>query len=376
MSISALSDYLDSLPARGIPFCDCVVYRGHKPVFRRSAGFLDAEKTKPAGSGAAFWLYSATKPITCTAVMQLVEKGRLSLDAPVSDYLPEYGSLQVRHGNRTEPAKIPLTIRHLLSMQSGLNYDINVPSIRKKLEETNRKATTREIIGALASEPLDFEPGTHFQYSLSHDVLGAVVEAVSGQSFGEYLGEHIFTPLGMEHTGFTQTSWQKAHFSDQFEYRPETMTASPVSRANGYVLSPNYESGGAGLASTVDDYIRFLDALCNNGVSAEGYRLLSMESIEQMRENQLGEASLKDFALLNKKGYGYGLGVRTLMEKEHSGVKSPLGEFGWDGAAGVYVLADTENRLAIFYAQQVLNCGYAFDVIHPTIRDLVYSELL
>lgn len=375
MNRRILTDYLDSLEKSGIPGCDCVVYRDHKPVFRHTAGYSDHAKTKPLTRENTYWLFSASKLFTCTAVLQLLEKGKICLDDPVAKYLPEYGALKVKDGTVIKPAENSLTIRHLLSMQSGLNYCLEAPSILKILEETGRKATTRQVIRALANEALDFEPGTHFQYSLSHDVLGAVIEVVSGQSFGEYLAEHIFSPLGMKNTGFELTPERKAKMSDQFMYDGETMTSAPMPLDNCYALSERYESGGAGLISTADDYMLFLDAMCNDGTSSEGYRVLSTASLDLMRQDQLHDISKKDFALFNRKGYSYGLGVRTLIEREKSGVRSPLGEFGWDGAAGAYALIDLKNRLAIFYIQHVRNCGYVYDVIHPRIRDLAYEML-
>jgi len=375
MNQSILADYLDSLDKVGIPGCDCVVYKDHKPVFRHSAGFADANKSRPVTNENTYWLYSASKVITCTAIMQLVEKGSIRLDDPVYKYLPEYKDLKVKKDSGVEKAKNTMTIRHLLSMQSGLNYNLEAPSIKKVLKDTDGKATTRQVIKALAEEPLDFEPGTHYQYSLSHDVLGAVIEVVSGKQLGEYLDEHIFKPLNMKNTGFKLTPEREANLADQFEYRPDSRTSVPVSKRNNFTLSEKFESGGAGLISTADDYILFLDAMCNYGTSADGYRLLSPESIDQMRTDQLHEVSKREFDLLGKVGYSYGLGVRTLVEKEKSGARSPLGEFGWDGAAGAYALIDVDNRLAIFYVQHVLGCGYAYDVIHPRIRDLTYEML-
>ncbi|ACL76853.1 serine hydrolase domain-containing protein [Ruminiclostridium cellulolyticum] len=375
MNKAILKDYLDSLESKGVPGCDCVIFHKHKPVFRHTTGFADAGKTKHLTSENLFWLFSATKLITCTAIMQLVEKGKVSLDAPVADYLPEYKHLNVKCGSEVVPAKNTLTIRHLLSMQSGLNYNLQASSILKVLEDTEYEATTRQVIRALANEPLEFEPGTHFLYSLSHDVLGAVIEEVSGQKFGEYLEEHILKPLGMKNTGFELTPDRKANMSEQFEYDMDTMTSKPISLANCYKLSSKYESGGAGLLSTADDYILFLDAMCNDGVSADGYRVLTRESIDMMRKDQMNDISKKDFDEFGRIGYSYGLGVRTLVEKERSGVKSPLGEFGWDGAAGAYALIDVKNRLAIFYVQHVRGCGYAYSDIHPKIRDLSYEML-
>lgn len=159
--------------------------------------------------------------------MQLIEKGLFDLDTPVSNILPEYKNLNVKTNKGLIPAKNPMTIRHLLSMQSGLNYDLDAPSIRKVVEETNNEATTRQVIAALANEPLEFEPGTHFLYSLSHDVLGAVVEVVSGQKFSEYLHEHIFKPLGMKNTGFELTHELEANMSDLFEFDMDNMLSTP-----------------------------------------------------------------------------------------------------------------------------------------------------
>ena len=366
---------MDSLEEHGIPGCACVIYRDHQPVFRHYAGYADAGKTRPITDTTTYWIYSASKVITCTAVMQLVEKGSIRLDDPVSMYLPEYGNLKVRNGSAVEQAQNTMTIRHLLSMQSGLNYNLAAPSIIKVLEATDKQATTRQFVKALTEEPLDFEPGTHYQYSMSHDVLGAVIEVVSGLQLGTYLEEHIFKPLGMKNTGFQLTPGRKANLSDQFEFRPDTMSSVPVSSENIFAPSKRFESGGAGLISTAEDYVLFLDAMCNDGTSADGYKLLSREAIDLMRTDQLYEVSKKEFAVLLKDGYSYGLGVRTLVDKEKSGARSPLGEFGWDGAAGAYALADVNNRLAIFYAQHVLGCGYAYEVVHPELRNLTYEML-
>lgn len=372
---SVLTNFLDSLEKNGIPGCSVVVYHDHEVIFRHVTGYADAEKARPLTYDNTFFLYSTSKLITCTAILQLAESGKLNIDDPVRAYLPEYGALKVKHGTEIEDAKTPMTIRHLLAMQSGLNYNLEAPSILKALKETD--CSTREIIRALANEPLDFEPGTRFQYSLSHDVLGAIIEVASGMKFSSYLNEHIFAPLGMKHTGFELTPDCKAQLSGQFEYHADSKTSTPIPATNPFVFAENYESGGAGLISTLDDYALFLDAMCNNGLSANGHRILTADSINAMRKDQLHDKiTREDFSVHGKIGYGYGLGVRTLIEKEKSGAKSPIGEFGWDGAAGAYALIDTENRLAIFYLQHIMSCGYVYETIQPNIRDIVYETLL
>lgn len=375
MNRTELRDFLNALESFGIPGCDCVVHHNHKPVFRHMTGYADKERTKPITRNTTYWMYSTTKLLTCTSVMQLVEKGCLTLDDPVYAYLPEYKYLKVRSGLGVKPAQNTMTIRHLMSMQSGLNYNISAPSIIQTLKDTKGQATTRELVQAFAREPLDFEPGTRFQYSFSHDVLAAVIEVVSGYSFDRYMEENILEPLGMSNTGFELTPERQALMSDQFRYNALSRTAKPISEKNEYVLSPNYLSGGAGLISKADDFILFLDAMCNGGIGANGCRILNEESIELMRSDQLAAQSRQDFSAFDRKGYSYGLGVRVLVDKEVSGAKSPLGEFGWDGAAGASALIDPVNHLAIFYVQHVRACEYAYQTIHPRIRDLTYEML-
>ena len=179
----------------------------------------------------------------------------------------------------------------------------------------------------------------------------------------------------MKHTGFTLTPNRKAKLADQFRYDTQQKISTRIPPSNHFVLSRRYESGGAGLISTVDDMMLFLDALCNGGTSKDGYRLLAPESIDRMRTDQLNDISRKDFARFGKIGYGYGLGVRTLVDKEKSGSESPLGEFGWGGAAGAYALVDPENHLSIYYAQHVLGCEFVYREVQPRIRDLAYRML-
>lgn len=373
MNFQKLTDYIDSLSKFGIPACDCVIYHKHEPIYRHMQGFSNAEKTKPTSNDDLYWFYSATKPVTCTAVMQLVEKGKINIDDAVYKYLPSFGDLTVRNGDKIEPARKVMTIRNLLTMTGGLNYDFNMPSILEVVKNSNNKATTQEIVNAIAKEPLSFEPSAHYQYSLCHDVLAAVVEVASGQVFSEYLYQNIFEPLGIGNATFHQSESTRKKMSELYIYNNDDQTASRIPNENCFVVSEAYESGGAGLICNADDYIKFADALCNNGEAANGARILSKDSVDKMRNNELDKDCYEDFKQLGKIGYSYGLGVRTLVDKSAS--KSPVGEFGWDGAAGSYVMIDPVNNLAIFYAQHINGCSYAYNVIHPTIRDMTYEIL-
>ena len=375
MDFSELTAYLDSIPSLGVPGCDMAIYQNHKQLYRHSAGFRDADKTQPVKPDDTYWLFSCTKLFTTCAAMQLIERGEMNLDDPVSDYLPAYAHMTVKDGDKVRPAKRVMTIRHLMSMQSGLNYNLETPSILAALKETDRQADTRRIVDALAKEPLEFDPGADFLYSLSHDVLAAVIEAVSGKKFSEYLKENIYAPLCLNPLSFTLTDELRTRQAVQVMHHPDDTFTPMDANDNWFHFTPNYESGGAGLISDVHDMITFLDAIACGGVSADGKHILSPEMIQLWSANQLGPRSRASFDAWNRKGYSYGLGVRTRITAEPVGGRGQLGEFGWDGAACSYAVIDPVNHLSAFFAMHVRSFGYAYDVIHPTIRDLLYKGM-
>ena len=369
---SELTTYLDDLSRRyGIPGCDCAVTIDGKIVYRHSAGYRNEAARIPVSGADTYWIYSCTKLFSCTAALQLMEQGLLALDAPVSRYLPEFSMLTVLGDDGTiHPAKTPLTIRHLMTMTSGLDYDPNRPALRQALSSGAER--TRDIVASLAADPLGFEPGSHFLYSLSHDVLGAVIERVSGLSLEAYLSRYITGPLGMTDTTFHPTASQLERMAVQYAHLDEKGTHRPIGQGNPFRFTQAYDSGGAGLLSTVHDCIRLITALALGGISAEGVRILTEQSVELMKTDALDPVQRRDFLSRSPaaKGYSYGLGVRVLVEDIGTGV--PLGEFGWDGAAGAYALADSTNRLAMFYAQQVCNSRMTYQEVHPGLRDTLY----
>lgn len=373
MDFSGLTNYLTNLDHNLIPDCEVAVYKDHECLYKNSfakSGYNPEEADKDT-----YFLFSASKVITCTAALRLVEEGKMQLDEPVSKYLPEFAELFVRNGDDKVPAKKTLTIRHLFSMQGGFTYYFGYESIQKVIKESNNQASTREVVAAIAKMPLEFEPGDNFHYSLCHDILAAVVEVASGKKFSEYLNEIIFAPLGMKDTTFVATDDMLSRMKQQYRIDPATFTAVPQKATCAYCLSENYESGGAGLISTLEDYAKFVDALAC-GESKDGYRLLKPETVELMKTNQLNGAALNTYrANTHNKGYGYGLGVRTMIDQQIESALSPKGEFGWDGAAGAYCLIDTDNHLSIFYAQHVLGCSYAYSNVHKAIRNFVYKAL-
>lgn len=387
MNFSKLTAYLNTLEnTYEVHGLDIQVCRDHEVLYRHMTGHSDYEKKIPVSANDLYNIYSCSKVITMTGVMQLIEQGKLGLYDELSKYLPEFGTMKVASDFRlgmlpftwptlaspTVPAEKPILIHDMMSMTAGFSYDTASEPIREVQQRTANKGTTREVVSAMAKMPLICQPGTRYSYSLSHDVLAAVVEVVSGMTFGEYMNKNIFEPLGMTDVYYQVPAEQAHRLSAQYARDFETGVMRP-DHSMTYRLTENYESGGAGLAITVSDYSKLADALACGGMGATGNRILKPESVLLMSRNWLDETELQDFAMAGKVGYGYGLGVRTLIDGSKS--KSPIGEFGWDGAAGAYALVDPKNKVSVFYAQEVLGMLAAYFEIHPTIRDLVYEAL-
>ena len=379
MNFSKLTAYLDSLKETyGLPGLEIQITKDHQIIYRHMTGCSDYEGKVPVSPTDLYTVYSCTKVMTMTAVMQLVEQGKLSLEDPLEKYIPEFSKIQVaKHYEMTPPPHkwppldtpvIPATkkiyIHQLMSMTAGLSYD--TPSAAKLAMPGTG---TVDVVRAMAGLPLLFEPGERYMYSLCHDVLAAVVEIVSGMRFSEYLKKNIFDPLGAEDMYFRVPEEKKDRMVAQCTY--ETGTVQP-SKGLLIQITEDYESGGGGLICTVGSYSKVIDALACGGVGANGTRILSEESIRTMRKNRLDNVQMDDFRKMEKVGYGYGLGVRTLMDSKAS--KGPVGEFGWDGAAGAYCVMDPINHISIFYAQQVVEMPPA-GRYHPIIRDLIYEAL-
>lgn len=377
MEFKPLSTFIDRITAWRIPWAEVLVLYGNKEVFRYRSGYEDLNMTTPIDDQRIIHLYSLTKIMTCTAALQLVEQGKILLNDPISAYLPEYTDMNVKktlpHGEVIfERAKKPILVRDLFTMTAGFSYDINSPSIEEVVRGTNGRAPTRDVVAALAKEPLLCEPGTKWIYSLCHDVLVALVEVVEGRRFSDYVYEEITGPLGMHDTGFYLSDKQRSRLALKYEYN-DTLGKPIYDEGNNYQLGSEYESGGAGLYSTVSDYVLFLNTLTNLGTSPEGVRLLSPESVNLMRTDQLNEGTRGYFSWSQLAGYGYGLGVRTHISRQISGSLSSLGEFGWSGAAGSLAIMDPSRQLTVMYAQHMRNNQEPY--VHPRLRNIVYACL-
>ena len=330
---------LDSFIEMGIPGYDCIVYRKGECVFRHFSGYSDTLNKIPINGKEVYNLYSCSKFITCAAALMLYEKGLFKLEDKLSDYMPEFEEMCVKTSDGIKKAKKSITIENLFCMTAGFSYDLNSPMIIKCKEETNGKCQTRELMKYLAKEPLLFEPGEGWEYSLCHDVLAALVEVVSGMRFGEFVKENIFKPLGMENSTFLLDDSHLDIVSTQYTFNDETKRSEICPKTIVYKFGTEYESGGAGCISTAEDYIKFLEGLRTG-------KLLKPETVNLMSTNRLTSEQLKSYYVKN---YGYGLGVRCSMGNDN------ITDFGWGGAAGAYAFVDVKNKISAFYVQHVLN---------------------
>jgi len=385
MEFSKVTQFLDSLYKIGIPGADLAIYLKGNEVYRHQTGMADIEAQKPISAETIYQFYSMTKPVTCVSAMRFYEDGIFKLDDPLYEYLPEYKHMEIRetldNGEiRTRPAENPIRIVDLFTMTSGLTYNYQT-NLQEMGKNTNGNYTLKEFSEALAKDPLYFEPGTRWEYGLSHDVLGRLIEVLSGKTLGEYFHDNIFAPLGMVDTFFRLPKEKENRMVTCYKYDEETKThIKPDINPLRYDLDFKYESGGGGLLSTVDDYAKFANALCAGGTGANAtstyyYRILGSATIDLMRTNHLSESKMKNYSgtWRHHSGYGYGLGVRTMVDKAAGGSNSSIGEYGWSGMLGTFVLIDPAYDLTYVYAQQ-LNPSKE-DHVAPRLRNVIYGCL-
>ncbi|MBQ2774786.1 MAG: beta-lactamase family protein [Clostridia bacterium] len=388
MDFSLMKDFMDRLTDWRIPGNGISVCIDGKEVFSYNSGFADLENKIPMTNNHLLNIYSCTKVATVTAALQLYEQGYFLLDDPLYTLIPEYKDMYIKNPDGSiSKAKNHITMRHLFTMTSGLSYDeTNV--VKRARELTNGNIDTLSFVKCLAEDPISFEPGTQWQYSWSHDVLGAAVEVISGKKFRDYVKENIFDPLEMKDSYFHSKELldrmaQQYHFksSDETDEVKLQAAGSLISMADGVVFNskrsradgfgPEFDSGGGGIVSSISDYSKFCSALANGGVGQNGERIISSGTIDLMRTNQLTPDISKNFNWEQLKGYGYGLGVRTLIDKAASGSTGNIGEFGWGGAAGANVLIDPSIKLSAFYAHHMLNPQESY--YQPRLRNVLYA---
>lgn len=353
-----LDQLLEEFHRCGIPGLDCIVYHRGKCVYRRYIGWRDEENKIPMDGTEQFFLYSASKPITCAAGLQLVEQGLLDLDSPLFHYMPEFAKMKVREGTELVPARNPILVRHLFSMSAGFTYQLDLPYVQRFRERTGGLCPTGRLGSFLAEEPLIFHPGTGWEYSMCHDVLAALIEKVSGQRFSDYVKEHIFRPLGMDCSSFHREYPHPERMAEQYEYR-QNVRCNCGKFLQMCDFGAEYESGGAGCVSSTGDYIRFAEAL------RLGHGILKPESVDLLASDQTTRLDRHVFDDWGMQRYGYGMGVRCPREGYDTT------DFGWDGVAGALMAVDRKYEYSMFYAQHVIGFSDRVDRFRllPVIRE-------
>ena len=334
-----LKKFCDSFLELGVPGFDLVVYKDGECILRYMNGYNDLENKVKMNGNERYNIYSCSKVITCTAALQLWEKGLFSLEDKLSDYMTEFKEMTVKTDNGIKKAENPILVKHLFEMTAGFSYDCYSPHLKKAIDETNGKCPTREAMKYLAKEPLLFEPGDRWEYSLCHDILAAFVEVVSGEKFKTYVKKNIFDVVDMNNSTFMLPDEEIETIAPQYGFEDGKIVNIGKHIFN-YKIGTEYTSGGAGCISTVDDYIKFLEGL-------RTYKLLKPETVELMMKDRLTDEQKRTY--WTKDTHGYGLGVRCPKGDER------YIDFGWGGAAGAYLAVDTQNAISVYFATHLLS---------------------
>jgi CubicO group peptidase (beta-lactamase class C family) len=372
--------------------CQVLVARHGHVAHRSTLGLMDRERGIPLADDAIWRWYSMTKPVTGVAVLSLVERGLAKLTDPVHRFLPEWRDVQVtvRHddGRRALVApKRPIELRDALMHMTGIGY--GPPEARLDLANLAeggtartmpKGATLRDLSRMLAAEPLRFHPGEHWLYSYSTDLCAALVEAISGEVFGDFLRRTIFDPLGMADAGFSVRADAAARVTALYARGADKQLRLLDDPEQGRLLrEPSLQSGGGGLVGTLDDYARFCQMLLNGG-ELDGVRVLGRPTVELMRTNHLpGAGELRDFALpggygeVGFDGSGFGLTVAVGLGPARTASVGPAGDFMWGGAASTAFWIDpTEDLFAVFMTQLIPSGTFDF---RGQLRSLVYGAI-
>lgn len=378
----ALRAYTESARLPGIVFA---VARHGKLVQLDAVGWMDIAQRTPMRTDAVFRIYSMTKAVTGAAVAQLIERGKIRLDDPVSKYIPAFATVRVYVGGPAAKPTLrtptrPITIVDLLTHSAGLTYgafgNSPVDSIYRAADMLDPARTIAQFADSIARLPLIADPGTRWNYSMAMDVMGRVVEVASGTTFDRYLRDALFTPLGMRETGFHATPAMHGRIATIYSRGangalvPDATLIGP-----GYRESDKVFAGGQGLLSTAADYLRFTQMLLNGG-TLDGHRVLKPESVALMMRNHL-PPSLSPITpppLGSKRGYGQGFGGIVMLDSVAAGLPTSPGAYQWCGYAGTYFWIDRATDLiGMVWTQLYAGCPHA---VEPQFQKLVYGAIV
>lgn len=392
--LQAMPDYFNSyLDKEKFAGMSILVAREGKIAQLSHRGTMGFERDEPLDDSAIFRIYSMTKPITSVAIMQLYEQARLLLTDPITKFIPAFKDVKVFDKGTPSDYSVRdpdrmITLHDLLTHQSGLTYDFMLEHPVDAIYRNNKingarseKLDTAELCAKLAEMPLLFSPGTAWNYSVATDVLGHIVELVSGQSLDAYFKEHILDPLGMHDTFFHIPDDKRHRLMNNYAYDPIKRTTSLVDSPEKTIYRPGREflSGGGGLLSTMTDYFRFADMLRRGGSSATGVKILSRKTVEKMCANQLPhnrtleEHGFGEFTEVAYPGTGFGLGLSTVIEAGVTVSTNSVGNTSWGGLASTIFWNDPVEDMTVIMMTQLMPASTY--PLRPQVAQLVYGAL-
>lgn len=381
---TALKAFIDSYVAtKKLPGMAVAIKRGNESPVYLASGTLAFETMAPARHDSLFRIYSMTKPIASMAVMKLIEDGKFTLDTPVADILPQFRNQRVITDQATlasRPATKPMKVRHLLTHTSGLSYHINNDALARKYNEEGIRPgdrsttapagqkvsakTLTDLIDRLGPLPLNVEPGSRWQYSVAHDVCGALVEKVSGQRFYDYLNRSFFTPLGMNDTDFMVPLNKVDRLASVYSMQSGAPVVTDDRKNSPFTGDRGIQSGGGGLISSAENYMRFQTMMLNEGVY-NGRRILKAETVRSARSNLMEPGVMQG-------RNGYGAGMSVILPGGETAGREPAGAYNWFGIAGTQMWIDPVNKVAVNLMIQQNPTSFP---VRGEVRDAAYKDI-
>lgn len=362
-----------------------LVWRNGEEKLFHASGYADLGLSTPIRRDSLFRIHSLSKPMTAVAAMTLVERGELDIYAPVSDFLEGFCDQRVAISDtRAVPAKRPVRVGDLFSMTSGLPYGGTATPAERAMEKLYEEFEAESLTGSqpdtltaanrMGRLPLMFHPGEKWMYGTSADVLGAVVQAASGQPLDEYMAESVFGPLCMKDTAFYVPEEKRDRYATLYEHKDGILSPviTPTGSLDDRSARPNFLSGGGGLISTIDDVLQFARMLLSGG-ELDGERVLSPRAVDWLTHNRLNAAQMASIPWDTMNGYGYGGLMRTLMEPSKGFALGVQGEFGWEGYAGAYMTVCPKEDLILLMLQHCANSPLS--PLMRKVRNIVFSSL-
>jgi CubicO group peptidase (beta-lactamase class C family) len=384
--LARIPRFLEAQVAAGaLPGALTLIWRDGRVAYQSLVGAVDLARGMPMREDAIFRLYSMTKPITAVALLMLLEEGRIALDDAAAKFIPGFGALKLANGGAPRRA---ITVLDLLRHTAGFTYGfhnrtpIDAAYRAHKIAEMDTEGGLEAMIGQIEKLPLEYSPGEAWIYSVATDVIGRLIEIVSGQGYADFVRQRILAPLRMSDTDFLVPQAKRDRFIPCYVLKDGRLELFDDSQGSKFLAPPALESGGGGLVGTASDYLRFCRMLLNKG-ELEGVRLLSPKTVALMTSNQLpGGKEIADLSpaadAFNESGYrgvGFGLGVAVTLDPVRMGIPGTAGEFAWGGMASTAFFVDPKEDMAVIFMTQVIADTARRVRLRRDLRTLIYSAM-